>query len=190
MLGDAAMQFISIMTTVILAFIGYLVTYGNNVRLENRKAQAKFISDQLQNLYGPLFSLSHASRTAWDSFRLRCRPGGGAFFDPESPPSEEELEQWRLWMRAVFMPINLRMEKAIIDNAHLIEGASMPKSFQDLLAHVEVYKAILEKWSAGDVSEHTAYLNFPEALHGHVTRTFEALKQRQMALIGHGPQTP
>ena len=46
----ATLQAISIMATVVLAFIGYIVTYLNNIRLENRKAQVKFISDQVQNL--------------------------------------------------------------------------------------------------------------------------------------------
>jgi hypothetical protein len=160
---QATLQTISITATVVLAFTGYIITYFNNLRLEKRKAQVKFISDQVQNLYGPLFSLSHASSEAWKSFRSRCRPGG-AFFNDHSPPSDQELEQWRLWMSEVFMPINLNMEKIIVENAHLIEGVAMPRPFLSLLAHVEVYKVVMSKWEKNDFSEHTSYLRFSTGL--------------------------
>lgn len=182
----ATLQAISIMATVVLAFIGYIVTYLNNIRLENRKAQVKFISDQVQNLYGPLFSLDAASKEAWTKFRSRCRPHGAFFNDYPYPPNNDELKEWRLWMLEVFMPLNLKMEKVIIENAHLIEGAEMPKSFQELLAHVEVYRVVLKKLENKDFSEHTSYLNFPDAFHLDVARTFSLLKRRQMALIGNG----
>src|SRR5208283_2687448 len=170
-LDAATIQAISVGATVALAFIGYIVTYANNVRIENRKERLKFISNQLQYLYGPLYSLSNASDVAWKTFRSRCRPGG-AFFSTQPPPSEEELQQWRLWMTEVFMPINLKMEKAIIENSHLIEGNITPRSFQEFLAHVEVYKAVIKKWERGDFSEHTSYLNFPDEMQEEVASVY------------------
>jgi hypothetical protein len=177
------LQAMSITATVVLAFLGYIITYLNNLRLENRKAQIKFISDQVQNLYGPLFSLSHASREAWVSFRSRCRPVG-AFFDNQSPPNDQELDEWRLWMSNVFMPINLKMEQVIVENAHLIEGVAIPTPFLQLLAHVEVYRAVIKKWERNDFTQHTSYLNFPEGFEPYVSHTFESLKRRQFHLFG------
>jgi hypothetical protein len=168
--------------TIALAATGYVATYLNSVRLENRKSRLKYISDQIQYLYGPLFSLTQASGRAWVSFRSRCRPGK-AFFGQGSPPTEGELKEWRLWMSEVFMPLNLQMEKVIIENAHLIEGAGMPKSFQELLAHVEVYRAVLKKWELNDVSEHASYLNFPADLSSYVGTVFAALLERQTRII-------
>ena len=169
--------------TVLLAFVGYVVTYFNSVRLEQRKAKLKFVSDQLQYLYGPLFSLNSASIEAWTAFRSRYRPGG-PFFRQGDPPSEEELKQWRLWMQEVFMPLNLQMRQAIIENTHLVEGDGMPQSFRDLLAHVEVYKITIKKWEAGDFSEHTSYLDFPSEFRREVQAQFAMLKSRQAGLIG------
>ena len=87
-------------------------------------------------------------------------------------------------MSEVFMPINRRMENVIIENAHLIEGKEMPKSFLDLLAHVEVYKAVMKRWEMNDFSEHASYLNFPEEFRNNVYYTYESLKHRQMELMG------
>jgi hypothetical protein len=52
--NSPVLQAITLIATVSLAFIGYIITYLNNLRLENTKARVKFISDQVQNLYGPL----------------------------------------------------------------------------------------------------------------------------------------
>lgn len=181
--GEAGMPNTAILVTILLAFAGYGATYLNNVRIEQRRAKLKYVSDQLQYLYGPLFSLTSASNEAWAAFRSRCRPGG-PFFGRLPPPTKAELEQWRLWMRQVFMPMNLQMRDAIIDNAHLIEGDRMPEAFRDLLAHVETYKIALRRWEEGDFSEHTAYLDFPHDFAPEVADTFGILKSRQARLIG------
>lgn len=172
----------SLLLPVGLALVGYLVTYTNSIRLDNRKARLQMLNDQIQYLYGPLFSLCHASTEAWKSFCRRYCPKGD-FFAEGKVNTEQELIAWRLWMKSVFMPLNLQVEKAIIDNAHLIDGGTMPKVFLDLLAHVEVYKAILERWDNGDFSEHTAYINYPEGLNSYVEKTFAKLREVQMKLL-------
>ncbi|WGM37625.1 hypothetical protein [Caulobacter sp. NIBR1757] len=172
-------QIASICVTVAVAFVG---THLNNVRIETRKARIKFLSDQLEYLYGPLFSLNGASGAAWAAFRSRCRPGV-PFFNPSDPPTKDEIIQWRLWMTEVFMPINLQMERAIVENSHLIDGATMPASFQQFLAHVEVYKVIIKRWETEDFAEHTAYNNFPRTFEHDVTVAFTSLKERQAELI-------
>lgn len=182
MSDSETLQVISVTTTIALAFIGYIVTYHNNVKLENRKAKLKYISDQLQYLYGPLFSLSNASNTAWITFRSRYRPKG-AFFSADNPPTQEELEQWIVWVSEVFMPINTKIEKSIIENAHLIEGREMPIEFKDFLAHVESYKATLKNWERGDFSSYTSLVNFPDGFHDHIGSVYAILKWKQITLI-------
>jgi hypothetical protein len=75
------------------------------------------------------------------------------------------------------------MEKTIVDNAHLIEGLVMPTPFQELLAHVEVYRVVMKKWEGQDYSEHTSYLNFPFDLNHYVEDTFTRLKEEQARII-------
>jgi hypothetical protein len=180
------LQTISIIVTISLAFIGYIVTYATGIKLESRKERLKFISDQLQYLYGPLYSLRHASGVAWKLFRERCPRGTPCtLFGTQPPPTDEELQAWRLWMNEVFMPLNLKTEKVIIENAHLIEGASMPESFKEFLAHVEIYKVVLKKWSCNDFSEHaSSYTTFPEYFEKDVSEAYNNLKQKQATLLG------
>jgi len=176
-------QAAAIVSTVLLAFIGYAVTYANNVRIEQRKSQIEYLNEQLENLYGPLYSLTNAGRVAWEAFRGRYRPGG-AFFSTENPPDERELAAWVLWMREIFMPNNLKMERVIIENAHLIDGPSMPRPFTDFLVHVEGYKVVMKKWESGDYSEFASFNNYPQELNIYVNQTFNDLKARQAELLG------
>jgi hypothetical protein len=99
--------------------------------------------------------------------------------------NDEEKKAWLLWMKEVFMPNNLKMEKVIIDNAHLIVGAEMPKSFLDFLEHVQGYKVVLKKWEDGDFSEYTSSVNFPKDFSLEIEHTFKTLKAKQAELLGH-----
>ena len=59
----------SLIATIILAFIGYLVTYLNNLKLSQRTERLERINRQLGELYGPLFALTQSSDRAWKAFR-------------------------------------------------------------------------------------------------------------------------
>jgi hypothetical protein len=89
-------------------------------------------------------------------------------------------------MREVFMPTNLRLEALIVQNADLLDGTTMPKGFQLLLAHVAGYKAVLKSWDQGDFSQHASVIPFPrQELESLVTEVFLGLKREQVALLGH-----
>lgn len=172
--------------TVILPLVIALLTlaggYLNSVRLEQKKARLAFVSEQLKSLYGPLYSLSQASMAAWTAFRTHHRPTG-VFFDPANPPSPTELEEWRRWMKLVFTPMNERMVGAIVGHADLIAEPRMPASFLALIAHVEAYRVVLARWDAGDFSQNTSVINFPETLNDDVEQSFNALKDVQARLM-------
>jgi len=133
---------LTLSVTVLLALLGYVATYLYNLRLSQRKDRLGRINRQLQDLYGPLYSLVRTSSITWDGFRQKCRPGG-AFWDPNNPPSADEAAEWRLWMTTVFMPLNLRMEKTIIEHTDLLDETNMPLCLLMLCAHVSSYKSVI-----------------------------------------------
>jgi hypothetical protein len=193
-------QALTIGLPIAAGVIGYFIAYYNNWRLERRKAELKFVSDQLQYLYGPLFALSEAGRRAARS--LLDRHGlKQNYFDPSRDSySKEDIADYRLWMSEVLMPINFRIEKAIIENAHLIEGADMPDVFREILAHIATYKAVMKAWPDEPpkrqqtydeaVDKNTASIPFPREFAGHVRKMFDELKERQIRLIGPARRKP
>jgi hypothetical protein len=158
--------------------------YAYDLRIARRKDRLERVNAQLRLLYGPLFALDLAAREAWASFRKRWRPGRSYWSEAPSP-SEAEAEAWRVWMTAVFMPLNERMERAIVEHADLLVEPVMPPVLLSFCAHVASYKAITARWERGDFSEHAAPVEYPEeALREYVQQHYAALKEEQRLLLG------
>lgn len=174
---------IPILVAIALAFVGYFAKYANDIVIARRKDRLERVNLQLRNLYGPLYTIGKASEIAWLAFRSRCRPGG-SFFGKAPPPTEEELAAWRLWMAEVFMPLNLRLEKTIVENGDLIIEKKIPDCFIRLCAHVAAYKTVMKKWQSNDFSELTSVSNYPTDLLEYVESSYLELKRQQTVLLG------
>lgn len=185
-------QALTITLPIAAAVIGYFIVYWNNWRLETRKAALKYVSDQLQFLYGPLFALNTAGDRAVGE--LKRQDGYDFFFLPGRRYQKEDIRKYRLWMAEVFMPINLQIEETITKNAHLIEGSKMPDSFGDMMAHIASYKATIKTWPdnppSGEISyeeavqQNSALLPYPSHFSAEVEETFNRLKAHQTKLLG------
>ena len=116
-------------------------------------------------------------------FRKVYRPTG-SYWGAEPLPSKEEAEAWRLWMREVFMPLNLEMEALILKHSDLLAEAEMPKILLDLSAHIAGYKPVLKSWERGDVSRNVSLINFPEGLAKYAGDNYRRLKAKQAMLPG------
>lgn len=170
--------------TVALAFLGFVATYLNNLRIDQRKARLDRVNRQLSNLYGPLYALSWAAHIAWVEFRAQYRRPEQPFWTGSPPPTDEEKAGWRLWMNAVFMPANRKMKDTIIHNAELLVEEEIPKCLLDLCAHVSSYEALQARWGAGDYRDHLALVNFPTEVREYAKSAFLRLKAEQGRLIG------
>src|ERR1700759_4377393 len=161
----------------VVAVVGYLLTYRNNLRLAQRKDRLDRVTGQLSSFYGPLLALSNASNSAWLVFRGKYRPNIRAFWDPHSPPSEDEAAAWRLWMTSVFTPLNREMRDLVVNRADLLDEDELPKCLLDLCAHVAAYEPVLSAWANGAYREHTTPLNFPASeLAQYASTAFRRLK--------------
>jgi len=168
---------------VFVAFAGFVAAYLNNLRLARRKDRLDRVSRQLSEFYGPLLSLVSTGTSTWTLFRKTYRPGG-SFWGRLPEPTEHEAATWRLWMSEVFMPLNRRIAEVIHSKADLLEEREMPQCLLDVCAHVASYEPVLERWAAGDFSEHTALSLFPQKeLQAYASRSFHSLKARQSLLL-------
>lgn len=176
---------ITVVVTIFVAVLGSVAAYLNSLRIAARKDQLDHVDRQLRKLYGPLFALNHVSNIAWRAFRQKYRPGAESYFRTAPGPTAEEEEAWRLWMATVFIPLILRMEEVILKHSDLIEEQEMPQCFIDLISHISAYKALMQKWSNGDYSEHVSVIRFPgAALTAYLEPQYRALKLRQTLLRG------
>jgi hypothetical protein len=170
--------------TIVLALTGYLAAYLNNLRISQRNQRLERISKQLGELYGPLYGLTNSENAVFSVFRSKHRPGMH-FFSEEDPPTEADLEVWRLWITTVFAPINNRMYELVLSKSDLLIETEMPQVLRDLCAHVVGYQLVMKKWERGDFSENMSLLPFPQAeLLAYVSDSYNALKSEQAKLLG------
>jgi len=176
--------FITAIVTIFVALIGYLVTYWNNIRLSQRTDRLNRINKQLAEFYGPLYSLVDTDNQAWGAFRSKYRPGR-PFFGTNPPPTDNDLEAWRLWMTTIFMPRNLQMYELIVSKADLLIEADIPDCLRALSAHVASYEAVMKQWENNDFSEHSPVINYPaQELIEYSSQSFTYLKKEQEKLLG------
>jgi hypothetical protein len=163
--------------TIILAFVGYLVTFMINRMLARRSDRLRLVDQRLNDFYGPLYVATVAGNIAYKSLltkqgKTQCHP-----------IRDEDLKEWILWMTTIFMPLNDVRENIIIENAHLIVEEQMPQCLLDFVTHVVGYKALMAKWAEGDYSERRSIIGWPPEFDLYVERSYKALKAEQTRLL-------
>lgn len=176
-------QTIALIVSIVLAFTGYLFTYFNSRSSQLEKARLRRVNDQLRRLYGPLYALTLASESAWRAFMHKYAPGREVFLEPGRTCSAEDLAAWRLWIITVIMPMNDQMERIVSENWDLIEDDEIQPSFIELIAHISMYRTVIERWKSGDFTEHRADIRFPVAFNELVKKHHDTLRARQRNLL-------
>ncbi len=163
--------------TVLLAFAGYLVTFTSNRMMARHADRLRLVNQRLNEFYGPLYVATVAGNIAYNALlkkqgKTQCHP-----------IRDEDLKEWMLWMKAIFMPLNDVREKLIIENAHLIVEEQMPQCLLDFVTHVVGYKALLLKWADEDYTERRSMIGWPPEFDIYVTNSYQALKAQQTRLL-------
>ncbi len=112
------MSISSLVVTIVLAFTGYLATYFYGLQLSKRKERLDLVDKRIKDFYGPLYISTEAGRISYET--LLEKMGKSAVFDMDNPPTVDELAEWRIWSKSVFMPLNEYREKLILENAYII----------------------------------------------------------------------
>ena len=177
----------TLIVTVALAFVGYLATYLNGLRLAQKQAQLTRVNQQLSELYGPLFALLEADSRIFAAYVQKyARPDGRIPIGHATPPTEEELAAWRTWVTTAFIPNIRAMRDVVVTKADLLIEDEMPQVLLDLCAHVSGYEITAARWEQGDHTEHLSVLPFPgRELGEYVRDRFTRLKSEQARLLGH-----
>ena len=167
--------------TVIGSVIAFIAKSIYDLLLERRKANLTYINNQIEKLYGPLYLLDNASAAAYNTFLKKINREN----DPnlEQPFSEEEKQEWILWVESIFMPMNLEMESIIKANAHFLSQTNTPKPILDFISHVTVYKTVIKKWKNNDFSEWFSLIDYPLEFSDYIDKSYVELKTKQHKYI-------
>ena len=189
----AWLPIIAIVSSILLALVGYLFTYLHRKQIDERASQLERVNLQLGKLYGPLYAEILAGEAAWDAFSENYWPvhGKEGYFIPDENLSEEEIFKRRIWREEVFHPKNIRIENIIMENIDLLDSYQFPEVFTKLMAHVAGYKAVIRQWAENDFSEFTSVCGYPySGLIELVEPRYYQLRSQQEYLIKGLKQNP
>lgn len=176
---------VAVAVTIVLALAGYIVTYLNTLRLAQRQERLARVNHQLGDFYGPLFAITEANSRTFAAFRERhARAGNQSPFSDATPPTEEELSEWRLWMRTVFLPNIQGMRDLVINHADLLREPEMPQLLLQLCAHVSGYEITVARWEKGNYDHHLSVTPYPDEIRTYAGESFNKLKAEQEHLLG------
>ena len=176
--------YLSLSITVALAFVGYIATYANNLALARRRERLELVSKQLNEFYGPLYLSSKASAIAYHAFKKKLGFVAKDGFTPDASGDTPTMQEWRLWVTEVLMPMNLTQEAIILRSAHLIREQEVPECLLTFVAHIAAWKAILKKWQAGEYSDQFSVVPYPSEVAEYAALAYRELKTEQLQLIG------
>jgi hypothetical protein len=175
--SNSSLNAVILLLTIVLAFVGYLVTFLTNRVMARHADRLRLVNQRINEFYGPLYVATVAGNIAYKSLlkkqgKTQCHP-----------IRDEDLKEWMLWVRTIFMPLNDTREEIIIENAHLIVEEQMPQCLLDFVTHVVGYKALIAKWADGDYSERRSMIGWPPEFDIYVERSYAALKAEQTRLL-------
>ena len=184
-IDDSLMPFLPLIVTIALTFLGFLITYVNNLRLTRRKERLEIVNAQLNELYGPLYVITQASGISFRALQAKAISQGKKFVNEDAPLSKDDISEWRIWVEKVFIPSNEKLEKVITEKAHLVLEKDIPDCLMYFIAHSAGYKVVAEKWRLDDFSEALSIIPYPVDVVEYSKNSFQDLKRLQLKMIGH-----
>ncbi len=171
----------ALLIPVIVAVLGYWFTKRNQLELTRWREHLDLINSRLNDFYGPLYVQSEVGYMAYKT--LIDKMGGEEVFR-QVPIEAGVLEEWRVWVETIFLPLNQASEDLIMRNAHLIREEEFPTSLLLFIMHATSYRAMVAKWKQGDYSEYLPQADYPVELSTYAAQSYRELKHEQLQLIG------
>jgi hypothetical protein len=175
---------VTLTVTVIVALLGFLATYLNNIAMARRQARLDRLTRQLSEFYGPLYSIVRISGILFLGFKNRHieRFGSwrvGGFGSPDA------AAHFHAWMKEVFLPLNERIVEILLTRSDLLEETDIPDVLLTAAANAWGWKPILSRWEQGDLGDVDSIMPYPhEELAAYSEKAFLTVKREHRELLG------
>ena len=146
-----------------------------------KESEAARIDRRLVELYRPLAALVEESRLSVQDFLKK--EGRIQIMPTDRTLTDEELKRWIEKAEKDLLPRNDKMCALIRSKKDLVEGGTLPKSWQALLEHQDGWREDHDKWRKEGVAyPFHARTSFPRLLEKELKASIAALEERKAAL--------
>lgn len=176
---------------------GYLFTFYNTLKADQRNHTIARINEQVRDFYGPLLACITASKSSYDAMIRQNSPDGSveSFVKAiKEHPEGREGVIYRDWMISVLQPLNEKAADTIINNLNLLESPAVgkvivPPSMLQFVAHVSSLRVVIEQWGKGNVAEWSV-VSYPNDLLDVISEDFRRITRKQQKLLGISAYSP
>lgn len=176
--------------TILLALLGLVIKYLNDLYLARRKDELDRVNRQLKELYGPMNGWLISARLAYEEF-YKFYPGHIEKFVEEIDSEGEEaiqakkaVQAWVQVMTHVFVPAYLNVQEIIVSNSDLLEEDEYNDCIKVFILYALSYKVLLENWKVNDFTTYYYPRDFPMEINKYAEDRYKELKRIQRRLIG------
>ena len=160
--------------TALVTVIGWYVTYAYTKRREDRtrriELRLRYLQRQIEELYGPLYSLILQIFNVWE-VRERLVGADGTRLATEH---RDRVEKY-LW-EEYFFPLHKEIRDLLRTKLYLLDGHEIPPSFEQYLQHSTQEACQIRLWSdLGIDTRHISGVEWPPEFDENVTATLRHL---------------
>jgi len=194
-----------VVTGFAITWLSTLKRYELDLKAQRLQSELKRTDQQLEELFGPLRAITHATAAGFASFVAEHSMenskdpwdvgGFRAAVSQEAPLSEASLEnlirsrpcglegkRYRQLIACTLQPLNRRAMETVLSRTHLIDG-EFPDCLYRLYAHVIEMDSLLERWVLRDFAVMFPPTPYPMEVNRWAVLEFERLRKKQKALM-------
>jgi len=157
--------------TSVVAVIGYFAKYFIEKHFQKQNKKLEYIDKQINEFYGPLYILLKTGKSIFGN--LISKNNSALSFIVNNSVD------WQLWIKNVFIPMNLKIEKLILEKGYLMIEDTSNDYFDDFMIHSSKYKILAEKWNQNDFSRCHTDKAFPSKLIKYSEDSLNKLRNKQ-----------
>jgi hypothetical protein len=168
-----------------VAILGWFATSHLARRREEEKRRTdstiKYLERQIEEFYGPLFSVLHQIFVAYD-VQSRIVQGLRGWEDQQRA-AQEESKVVQFFQKHYFIPLHEEMKLILKSKLYLMQGSEMPTSLYKYLRHSIQERAQFELWNEMGVdTSFVKGLPYPSNLYEELKASLEDLLRRYEVL--------
>jgi hypothetical protein len=160
---------------VIVTLSGWLYERHKDERFKRIDARRKYFERQIEEFYGPLFTLVHSVFTHYQVLHKLTKEKKAS--EALTPQQREQIESY--YEDTYFLPLHLQIKEILHTKLYLIEGDDVPASFLDYLEHSLQARAQREIYTKLSISTiHVRGKDWPEEFYNDIKQGFDSIMRK------------
>jgi hypothetical protein len=171
----------------LITMLGWVANYyfGRKKEIETRQREAKlrYLQQQIEELYAPLWSLIEQTKTVHQVACKRLPVRNDGSIDPSKFTAQDD-EISRFFNETYYLPANSQMAEIIRKKVHLLKDGILPVSFSDFIQHQVTSESLYRLWKEKNIdSSNVAGAAYPIQFNEDVKSALDELRKQYLAEI-------